>query len=346
MLSNPLKCNVIMYKFIFLWMLTIGFMVNAQGTLEQVRERGKLNCGVNAALPGFSSQDESGNFSGFDVDFCRAVAAAVLGDADAVTYRSLLVQDRFEALISSEVDILIRNTTWTSARDSQKDINFAPTIFYDAQGIMVPKQLGITSLAGLSGRRACFLSDTTTEINLADVMIANGLSYIPLAFNEVDEILTAYEEGKCEAWSADRASLIVYRQALADPSQHEILPEKISKEPLAPVVRHGDDTWFDIVKWTVFATFLAEEYGVSSSNIAQVAEESSDANVRRLLGLDPEHVKQLKLEPDAFRNVIAQVGNYAEIYERNWGQGSFGIPRDFNKLYTEEGGLLYAPPMR
>ncbi len=335
-----------MYKLIFLWILALGFMVNAQGTLEQVKQRGQLICGINASLPGFSNQDKNGGFSGFDIDFCRAVAAAVLGDAYAVTYKPLLVQDRFEALTSGQIDILIRNTTWTSARDSQQAINFAPTIFYDAQGVMVPKHLGITSLAGLAGRRICFISDTTTEINLADVMVANSLNYIPLAFNHANEILRAYQEGKCEAWSADRVSLIVYRQILDNPNQHEILPEKLAKEPLAPAVRHGDDIWFDIVKWTVFATFLAEEYGVNSSNVAQIAAESNDANVRRLLGIDPDHVEQLKLEPNAFHNVIAQVGNYAEIYERNWGKGSFGIPRDLNKLYTETGGLLYAPPMR
>ncbi len=334
-----------MYKFIFL-ILALGFAVNAQGTLEQIKARGQLVCGTNINLPGFSNQDANGGFSGFDVDFCRAVAAATLGDASAVTYKPLSAQERFEALTRGEVDILIRNTTWTSARDSQHEINFAPIIFYDAQGIIVSRQLGVTSLAGLNGRSICFLSGTTTEINLADVMVANNLSYTPLAFDEMNEVIAAYQEGQCDAWSADRTSLIVYRQALADPNQHEVLPEKIAKEPLAPAVRQGDDVWFDIVKWTIFATFLAEEHGVSSSNVAQVSQGSTDANVRRLLGLDPEYLVQLNLEPDAFYNVIAQVGNYAEIYERNWGQDTFNIPRDLNKLYTQEGGLLYAPPMR
>ncbi len=340
-----------MYKFVFLLIIVLGSITNAQGTLEQIKTRNELICGVNANLPGFSSQDDNGNFSGFDADFCRAVAAAVLGDANAVTYKALSAQERFEALTTGEVDILIRNTTWTSARDSQQEINFAPTIFYDSQGIMVSQQSGITSLAELNGRTICFVSGTITETNLADVMLANNLSYTPLAFNGTDEVLAAYKAGECEAWSADRTSLTVYSQTLIDPNQAYILPKEalpkiLAKEPLAPAVRHGDDIWFDVVKWTVFATFLAEEHGVSSSNIDQVAQESSDANVRRLLGVDPEHIEQLGLESNAFYNVIAQVGNYAEIYERNWGQSTFGIPRDLNRLYTEEGGLLYAPPMR
>lgn len=333
-----------MYRFIFLLAIVLSCWATAQGTLEQIKTRGKLICGINASPTSFISEDQQNNLNGFNSDFCRAIAAAALGDANAVTLQSLSTQDRFAALTNGEIDVLISNTTWTSARDSQLVINFAPIILYDSQGIMVTKESGVATLADLNGRSICFLSNTTTEINLADVMVASGLTYTPLALNNIDEILAAYQEGQCEAWSTDKLSLFLYRQYLANPDQHEILSEKLSKEPLAPAVRQGDDIWFDIVKWTIFSTFLAEEHGINSSNVAQMAKESDSIDVLRLLGTEPTYVEQLKLESDAFYNVISQVGNYAEIYKRHW--EPLGIPRGLNNLYTEDGGLLYAPPIR
>ncbi|MGL4608542.1 MAG: amino acid ABC transporter substrate-binding protein [Trueperaceae bacterium] len=319
----------------------------AQTTLETVRARGTLICGVhNTGLVGFTNINTDGTYSGFDVDFCRAVAAAVLGDANAVEFRGLSAQERFTGLQTGVVDVLIRNTTWTSNRDTALGLNFAPTTFYDGQGFMARKNANITELDDLDGTTVCVQSGTTTESNLADVMAANDIEYTPLVFNEQPQLLAAYEEGACDAWTTDKSGLVAELTKLSNPADHVILEATISKEPLGPAVRHGDDQWFDIVKWVVYTTFLAEEYGITSANVDQELAESEDANVQRLLGATPEQVVEFGLEGSAFYNVIKQVGNYAEIYERNLGEGTpTYVPRGLNESYIN-GGLHYAPPIK
>jgi general L-amino acid transport system substrate-binding protein len=321
----------------------------AQSTLEAVKARGSLICGVNGSgLAGFATVDANGAWSGFDVDFCKAVAAAVFGDSSKVEYRGLSAQERFTALQTGEVDVLIRNTTWTSNRDSALGLNFAPTTFYDGQGFMARKNSGIAELEDLDGTTICVQSGTTTELNLADVMAANDIEYTPLVFNEQDQITAAYEEGACDAWTTDKSGLVSTLTELSTPADHAILAATISKEPLGPSVRHGDDQWFDIVKWVVYATFMAEEYGITAANADEQAISNEDPNVQRLLGIIPEKVVEFGLDPSAFLNVIKQVGNYAEIYERNLGQATpTYVPREgsLNASYLN-GGLHYAPPIR
>jgi general L-amino acid transport system substrate-binding protein len=334
-------------------LMVMGFVLLsaalAQSTLETVRSRGSLICGVNGSgLAGFASVDSAGAWTGFDVDFCKAVAAAVFGDSSKVEYRGLSAQERFTALQTGEVDVLIRNTTWTSNRDSALGLNFAPTTFYDGQGFMARKNSGIAELADLDGTTVCVQSGTTTELNLADVMAANDIEYTPLVFNEQEQVLAAYEEGTCDAWTTDKSGLVSELGGLEAPADHVILAATISKEPLGPSVRHGDDQWFDIVKWVVYATFMAEEYGVTAANADEQAISNEDPNVQRLLGIIPEKVVEFGLEPSAFLNAIKQVGNYAEIYERNLGESTpTFVPRDgsLNQSYLN-GGLLYAPPIR
>jgi general L-amino acid transport system substrate-binding protein len=319
----------------------------AQTTLETVRSRGSLVCGVhNAGLAGFTNINADGSYSGFDVDFCRAVAAAVLGDAQAVTFRGLSAQERFTALQTGEIDVLIRNTTWTSNRDTALGFNFAPTTFFDGQGFMARKNASIAELDDLDGTTICVQSGTTTELNLADVMAANDIEYTPLVFNEQAQIIAAYEEGACDAWTTDKSGLVSELTKLATPADHIILEATISKEPLGPAVRHGDDQWLDIVSWVVYVAFAAEEYGITSANVDQEFIENEDPNVERLLGVDPEKVLEFGLEANAFLNSIKQVGNYAEIYERNLGEATpTFIPRGLNESYIN-GGLHYAPPIR
>jgi general L-amino acid transport system substrate-binding protein len=319
----------------------------AQTTLETVKSRGSLICGVhNTGLPGFTNINADGTYSGLDVDFCRAVAAAVLGDAQAVQFRGLSAQERFTALQTGEVDVLIRNTTWTSNRDTALGLNFGPTTFYDGQGFMARKNANITELDDLDGTTVCVQSGTTTESNLADVMATNDLEYTAQVFNEQPQLLAAYEEGACDAWTTDKSGLVAELTKLATPADHVILEATISKEPLGPAVRHGDDQWFDIVSWVVYATFLAEEYGITSATVDQELAENEDANVQRLLGVTPEQVVEFGLEGNAFYNVIKQVGNYAEIYERNLGEATpTFIPRGLNESYVN-GGLHYAPPIK
>ncbi len=316
-------------------------------TLAEVQDRGTLRCGIASTnVPGFEYVNEDGSYGGIDVDFCRAVAAAVLGDSEAVEYRLLSAQERFPALQTGEVDMLSRVTTWTSSRDTALGLNFAPTTFYDGQGFMVRGNSGIETVLDLDGTTVCVQSGTTTELNLADVMAANDLDYTPLLLANSDQVRENYESGACDAWTTDSSALVAQRTTLANPSEHNILAEKISKEPLGPAVRHGDDQWFDVVKWTVFATFLGEELGVTSENALTLLASSEDPNIQRLLGSNPENVEQIGLSGDAFLNVIEQVGNYAEIYDRNLGPETLTfIPRGLNSSYLN-GGLHYAPPIR
>jgi general L-amino acid transport system substrate-binding protein len=322
-------------------------LANAQDSLlDEIQERGTLVCGVNAQLPGFGAIDSDGNFTGFDVDFCRATAAAVLGDADAVEYRGLNAAERFTALQTGEIDVLIRNTTWTSSRDSEVGANFAPTTFYDGQGFIVREASGITDLADFEGTSICVQSGTTTELNLADVMAALDIEFTPLTFESADQTFGAYEAGQCDSVTTDKSGLVSRSSLLQNPEDHVILPQTISKEPLGPAVLHGDDAWFDVIKWVTFGTIFAEEYGITSDNVLEVAASAEAPVVRRFLGVDGEALQQLGLEQNAMIDMIQQVGNYGEIFARHLGADSqFNLDRGLNALYTD-GGLLYAPPFR
>lgn len=314
-----------------------------EGRLALVQERGQLICGVNGGLPGFSFLDQaSGDMTGFDADFCRAVAAAVLGDASAVEFRPLNADARGPALQTGEIDVLIRNTTQTVSRDTSWGL-FAPTTFYDGQGIMVRSSSEVTSLEDLEGATICVQTGTTTELNIADVMNARGISFTPATFGEIEQTYSAYDEESCDAVTSDKSQLIAQRTTLSSPDDHVILDETLSKEPLGPVAPLGDDAWFNVVKWVVFATIQAEESGITSDNVAEMAN-SDDPVISRLLGGDGD--KGLLLDPDWVVNVISAVGNYAEIYDRNLGPDTpFAVERGLNRLYTD-GGLLYAPPYR
>jgi general L-amino acid transport system substrate-binding protein len=337
-----------MRKLLLLVVLVLGSgLALAQASLlDEVQVRGNLVCGVNNQLPGFGVVDSEGNFSGLDVDFCRAIAAAVLGDADAVEYRALSAQERFTAVQTGEVDVLIRNTTWTSSRDSTVGLNFAPTTFYDGQGFMVKEASGIESLADLEGRSICVQSGTTTELNLADTMAALDIEYTPVIFETADQAIAAYDSNQCESYTTDKSGLISRKTTLQDPEGSVILDVTISKEPLGPAVLHGDDAWFDAVKWITFGTFFAEEYGITSENVRDVAQTSQNPNVRRFLGVEGESMDQLGLPQDAMIDMIEQVGNYGEIFNRHLGPNTpFDIERGLNANYTD-GGLLYSPPFR
>jgi general L-amino acid transport system substrate-binding protein len=313
------------------------------GRLALVRERGQLICGVNGQLPGFSFLDQTTNeMTGFDADFCRAVAAAVLGDPEAVEFRQLNADSRGPALQTGEVDVLIRNTTWTVGRDTAWGL-FAPTTFYDGQGIMVRGDEGISTLEDLDGATICVQTGTTTELNLADVFSARDISYEPATFGELEQTYSAYDEGGCDAVTSDRSQLLAQRTTLSNPDDHVILDEVMSKEPLGPVAPLGDDAWFNVVKWVVFATIEAEESGITSDNVENMIG-SDNPVIARLLGGDGD--LGLGLDAGWAVDVIGAVGNYGEIYDRHLGPGTpFELERGPNELWTN-GGLLYAPPYR
>lgn len=315
-------------------------------TLETVQARGNLICGVNSQVPGFGYVDANGNYSGFDVDYCRALAAAIFGDPSKVEFRPVTAAERFTALQSGEIDILSRNTTWSLVRDTELGGNFVHTTFYDGQGMMVPADSGITTLQDLEGGTICVQTGTTTELNLADVMASLGISYTPAVFEDADSTFAAYSEGRCDAVTTDKSGLVARRTVLADPSAHVILDVTMSKEPLGPMVRHGDDQWFDIAQWTVFAMFAGEEFGITSANVDSVKASATAPEVKRLLGVEGDLGLKLGLTNDWAYNIIKLVGNYEEVYNRNLGPDTpTYIPRGLNNLYTN-GGLLYAPPFR
>ena len=315
-------------------------------TLKAIKARGYLQCGVSQGLPGFSNPDDKGNWTGIDVDLCRAVAAAIFGDDSKVKYRPLSAKDRFTALQSGEIDILSRNTTWTMSRDTSLGFNFAGVIYYDGQGFMVPKASNITSAMQLDGATICTQTGTTTELNLADFFRSIGHAYKVLAFEKNDEVGAAYDSGRCDAYTTDASGLHAERLKLKAPGDHIILPEIISKEPLGPFVRQGDDAWLNIVKWSFHAMAGAEELGVTAANVdAQL--KSTDPNVQRLLGVTGNAGKNLGLDDEqwAYR-IVKQVGNYGESFERNVGMGSpLQIQRGLNALW-KDGGLLYPLPIR
>ncbi len=312
------------------------------GRLALVKSRGKLICGVNDALPGFSALDKTtGQFKGFDADFCRAVAAAVLGDATKVEFRPLNTGQRGPALQTGEIDLLIRNTTWTVSRDDAWGL-FAPTTFYDGQGMMVKKSLGAKTLQDLKGATVCVQSGTTTELNLTDQMRAAGVDFKPVVFADIDPTYNAFEQGRCDAVTSDKSQLAARRTVFKTPDDYEIMDVTMSKEPLGPATPLGDDQWFNVVKWTIFATFQAEESGVTSKNVNDMMN-SKDPTIRRLLDVEGDLNKGLGLDKGWVAKVLTAVGNYGEIYDRNL--TPLGLPRGLNKPWTQ-GGLLYSPPYR
>ncbi len=314
-------------------------------TLKAVKDRGTLNCGANGTLAGFGLPDAQGKWTGLDVDFCRAVAAAVLGDDKKVKYVPLSAKDRFTALQSGEVDVLARNTTWTSSRDTQLGLNFVGVNYYDGQGFMVRKALKVNSALELSEASVCVQQGTTTELNLADYFRANNMKLKTVTFATANEALKAYDTGRCDAYTTDASGLYAERLRVANSADHIVLPEIISKEPLGPSVRHGDDQWFDIVKWTLFAMINAEELGITSKNIDEMMK-STNPDVKRFVGTEGNYGEQLGLSKDWAANIVKMVGNYGESFERNVGQGSpLKIERGLNKLWNK-GGLQYAPPIR
>ncbi|MDX5378129.1 MAG: amino acid ABC transporter substrate-binding protein [Halomonas sp.] len=326
--------------------LTLGAVsVASAETLENTRERGVVQCGVSDGLPGFSAPNDQGEWQGLDVDVCRAVAAAVFGDADAVRYISLNAVERFTALQSGEVDVLSRNTTWTATRDTTLGLNFAGVNFYDGQGFLVSKDLGISSAKELDGAAICIQSGTTTELNLADYFRANEMQFDPIVFDTSEQTVGGFEAGRCDVLTSDTSQLAALRIQLSEPDSAMILPEVISKEPLGPVVRQGDDQWFNIVKWSLFAMLNAEELGVNSENVDEMRD-SDNPNVARLLGQDGNYGEGMGLDANWAYNIISQVGNYAESFDRNVGPNSpLGIERGVNALWND-GGFQYAPPIR
>ena len=316
---------------------------HAQSTLDAVQKKGFVQCGVNVGLAGFSQPDSQGVWKGIDVDLCRAVAAAVFGDANKVRYTPLTAQQRFTALQSGEVDILSRNTTWTITRDTSLGLNFVGVNYYDGQGFMVPTKKKVKSARQLNGATVCVQPGTTTELNLADYFRTHNMKFKPVVIEKLEEVLNAYFSGRCDVYTTDISGLVAVRASRAPrPAEHVILPEVISKEPLGPAVRHGDDRWFDIVKWSLFAMIEAEELGLSSKNIEQQAG-SANPSVQRFVGATGDIGKMLGLDNRWAVNIVRQVGNYAESFDANL--TPLGFERGLNRLWTQ-GGLMYAPPVR
>jgi len=326
-----------------LLVLSIGAAQAA--TLDQVREKGFIQCGVSQGLPGFSSADDTGAWTGIDTDFCRAVAAAVFADPAKVKFTPLSAKERFTALQSGEVDILARNTTWTFSRDTDAGLRFVGVLYYDGQGFMVRRQLGVTSALELSGAEICTNTGTTTELNVADYFRLHNMPYTLVAFEKSDEAVQAYDAGRCDVYTSDMSGLTAQKAKLTTPSEHMLLPEVISKEPLGPAVRQGDPQWINIVRWTLFALIAAEELGLTSENVDD-ALDSQSPTVRRLLGVDGNLGGKIGLEEKWAYNAIKMVGNYGELFARNLGVDSaLALERGLNRLWTD-GGLLYAPPIR
>jgi len=315
------------------------------GTLDQVKQKGFLQCGANTGLAGFGQPDAQGNWTGLDVEYCRAIAAAIFDDPSKVKFVPLSAKDRFTALQSGEVDVLVRNTTWTSSRDTSLGLNFGPVNYYDGQGFLIRKKLKVASALELSGASVCTQQGTTTELNVADFFRANNMKFEAVVFATSEETIKAYDAGRCDAFTTDASGLYAERLKLTAPDDHIVLPEIISKEPLGPGVRHGDDQWFDIVKWVHYAMLNAEELGITKAN---VGDKLKDANpeVKRLLGTEGKFGEQFGLTNDWVVRIIKHVGNYGESFERNLGAGSrLKIARGVNALWSK-GGLQYAPPVR
>ncbi|RMG33238.1 MAG: amino acid ABC transporter substrate-binding protein [Gammaproteobacteria bacterium] len=321
-------------------------VAHAGATLDAVKSKGFVQCGVSTGLPGFSATNDKGEWTGLDVDVCRAVAAAVFGDASKVKYTPLTAKERFTALQSGEIDMLSRNTTWTLTRDTNLGLNFAGVNYYDGQGFMVHKSLGVKSAKELDGAAICIQAGTTTELNLADYFRSNGMKYEAITYDTSDETVKGFEAGRCDVLTSDQSQLYALRIKLKDPKGAMVLPEVISKEPLGPVVRNGDEDWLKVVRWSLFAMINAEEMGVTSKNVDQIKKTTKDPGKQRLLGLSGIKGKGLKIRDDWAYQIIKQVGNYGEAFERNVGMGSpLKIARGLNALWNK-GGIQYAPPIR
>jgi general L-amino acid transport system substrate-binding protein len=314
-------------------------------TLKRTLRRDAVYCGVNTGLPGFSAEDGRGNWSGFDVDLCRALAAAIFNDPNKVRFVPLDAKERFSELANRKVDVLARNSTWTISRETEYALHFAGVSYYDGQGFMIPRAREYTTALELDDSSVCVQADTTTALNLADYFRANNMKYVEKKYPSIDEVLKAYAAGECNVLTSDVSQLYALRLKLAKPGDHIILPDVISKEPLSPVVRQRDDDWLLLVKWTLFAMINAEELGINSQNIEE-ALQSKKPDVRRFVGIEGDYGEQLGLTKDWAVRIIRHVGNYGEVYERNVGSGSkLGIPRGLNHLWNA-GGILYAPPIR
>ncbi len=337
-------------KYLSLALAVVGLsfsMSVSAGTLDDVRAKGHVQCGINTGLAGFAFTDDQGNWQGFDVALCQAVGAAVFGDASAVKYTNLTGKTRFEALKAGEVDMLSRNTTWTYSRDVDLKLTFLGVNYYDGQGFIVPAALGVSSATELAGASVCIQTGTTTELNLADFFRGNNMEYEPVPIETNEEARSNYLAGRCDVYTTDRSGLAATRVSLDNPEDHIVLPEIISKEPLGPVVRHGDDEWADIVRWALNVLVIAEEKGVTKDNVrAMAAETQKDAELNRMFGTEGEYGAMLGLSADWVVNVIAAVGNYGEIFEQFLGENTdIGLARGVNALWTD-GGLIYSPPYR
>jgi general L-amino acid transport system substrate-binding protein len=328
--------------------LGLGASAASAGTLDDVKAKGFVQCGVNGSnLAGFGAQDSAGNWSGLDVDLCRAVAAAVFGDATKVKFTPLSAKDRFPALQSGEIDMLARNTTWSASRDSQLGFDFRAVNYYDGQGFMVTKALNVKSALELSGAAVCVQAGTTTELNLADYFKANSMEYKPVVFEKQEEVDAAYQSGRCDVYTTDQSGLYAVRLALANPADHVILPEIISKEPLGPAVRQNDSKWFDVVSYAHYAMVTAEDFGITSANVDEMVK-SENPDIKRFLGEEKDQTigKDLGVDEKWAYNIVKQVGNYGESFDRNVGLASpLKIERGLNALWSK-GGLQYAPPIR
>tara|TARA_R110002110_G_scaffold117021_42_gene289318 strand:- start:13459 stop:14502 length:1044 start_codon:yes stop_codon:yes gene_type:complete len=341
--------EVKMKKSVIFGALTVaGLAAGAAGaaTLDDVKARGKLNCGVTTGLIGFAAPDANGEWKGFDVAVCRAVAAAVLGDATAVEFVPTTGKTRFTALASGEIDVLARNTTWTFSRDVDLKFDFIGVNYYDGQGFMVPKALGVSSAKDLDGATVCIQTGTTTELNLADFFRVNNINYEPVPIETNAEAQQQYLAGACDVYTTDASGLASTRAAFENPSDHTLLPEIVSKEPLGPLVRHGDNEWGDIVRWTLNALIAAEELGVSSANVGEMASSTNNPEIARLLGSEGTLGEMLGLDAEWAKRAIETQGNYGEIFAKNIGEETpIGLARGLNAQWTD-GGLLYAPPFR
>ena len=327
---------------------TVSSKAAGPGTLDEVRARGNLNCIINTGLAGFAAPDDKGNWTGFDVDFCRAVAAATLGDATKVSFTTATGKTRFTKLAAGEGEVLSRNTTWTFSRDVDLSQTFVGVSYYDGQGFMVPKKLGVTSAKGLDGASVCIQTGTTTELNLAEYFAANNMKYNPVPIETNSEAQELYKAGRCDVYTTDASGLYATMSSFDNPDEHMVLPEIVSKEPLGPVVRHGDDQWADIVAWTLRAMMAGEELGITSANVKSLAgKDNKNKEINRLLGKDPlQGLAKLGLSADLAVNVMGQVGNYAEVFEKNLGMSTpLKIARGANQL-SRDGGLFYIPPIK
>ena len=314
-------------------------------TLDDVKARGSLTCGVNPNLQGFGAKGADGTYAGFDVDFCRAVATAVLGDPAKVTYVPLGAQERFDALKAGKVDVLARNSTWTMDRETEMPLRFVGISYHDGQGFIVKKLLGVTSALQLSGAAICFQTGTTTESNVENFFREKQMTFVPVRFDKLDDLVTAFDEGKCDTMTTDMSGLYAVRLRLKNPDDAMVLQDVISKEPLGPAVRQGDEQWFNIVRWTLYALVNAEELGVTAANVDEMKAKSQNSSVRRLLGVEGADGTSMGLDADWAARTIKATGNYGEIFDRNLGPNTpLAINRGINALWNA-GGLLYAPPM-